>query len=246
MNTEFFKEKTKSIIGISKKLFNSTTFSNICKFCFYLVVAVFMLMNTKFLYDSAVANNLKNMFQVEHEYVIYRSMSELHMHATKEKCVNNIQHYIDSVAPNSSLNAIEVLDACEEYNIDIVFVLAQAQLESHFGTTGVAYKTNSVWNVMAYDGRTAEDMNRNGHGFKHPDYSIRPYLQLLCNNYLGEEKTEYDLLRKFESLQGKRYASDKNYEKKLTDIYNRMMESTNIFDDYQEYKKYKLILNVKQ
>lgn len=181
----------------------------------------------------------------EYEYTIYRSMSELHCATMKEKTINGINNYIDSVAPNSALNGIAIFEACDEYNIDIIFVLSQAQLESHFGTTGIASKTNSVWNVLAYDGRTANDMNKKGHGYDHPDRSIKPYLELLNKNYLSYNITEYDLLKKFINKDGKRYASDKNYEQKLSGLYNGIMNSTNIFNDYREYKKYKMILNVR-
>lgn len=49
-----------------------------------------------------------------------------------------------------------------------------------------------------------------------------------------------------DEMNGKRYESDKNYENKLSNLYNRIVENTNIFNYYQEYKKYKMILQVKQ
>lgn len=240
MNIKTLKD---NLIKFIRKIKKSINYTNISHYMVWLAALIFAVSCVKTIYDISISNRHN---PIEHEYIIYRSMAELKMYAVKERCVRNIQHYIDSVAPTSSLNAVEVLDACEEYNMDIVFVLAQAQLESHFGTTGIASKTNSVWNVLAYDGRTAEDINRRGHGFKHPDYSIRPYLKLLNSKYLTDIKTEYDLMENFESIHGKRYAQDADYEKKLTGIYDRMIKGTDIFDDYHEYKKYKMILNVKQ
>lgn len=184
-------------------------------------------------------------YEVEYEYKVYRSMSELHLQETKAKVVRKIDEYIDSLAPNSSLNGIAVLEACDEYNIDVCFVLAQGQIESLFGTTGVASKTNSVWNVKAYDGRSAQDMISKGHGFSHPDFSIRPYLELLSRNYLSDEITEYDLMKNFKSKAKRRYASDPNYESKLMNTYNKIITKTNISALYSEYKRYKIMLYAK-
>ena len=40
-----------------------------------------------------------------------------------------------------------LIDVCQKYGLSIKFVLAQGQLESHFGTKGLARKTNSIFNV---------------------------------------------------------------------------------------------------
>lgn len=241
------KEKIKQLFIKIKSFFKKIPFTAI-KHCleslFYFSTGTFLAIMSFLM----IVTNTKSCSDesIEYEYSIYRSMSELHYAQTKAMVIEEIDNYIDSVANNSCLNGITLFEACDKYNIDICFVMAQAQIESHFGTTGVASKTNSVWNVMAYDGRTAEDMNKKGHGFDHPDKSITPYLELLKNRYLSYNKTEYDLLRNYVDINGKRYASDKNYENKLSNLYNRIVENTNIFNYYQEYKKYKMILQVKQ
>lgn len=240
------KEKIKFLFSKIKSFFKSIPFKKIRYFLesfFHVSVGVFLTALTLLL---IIINTKSCNDEIEYEYSIYRSMSELHYSQTKAMVIDEIDNYIDSVASNSCLNGITLFEACDKYNIDICFVMAQAQIESHFGTTGVASKTNSVWNVMAYDGRTASDMNKKGHGFDHPDKSITPYLELLKKRYLSYNKTEYDLLRNYVDVNGRRYASDKNYETKLSNIYNRIVENTNIFDYYQEYKKYKMILQVKQ
>ena len=78
-------------------------------------------------------------------------MRELHMsyQGVKSDLVDMIQHYIDSVAPNSGLRALILVEKCEEYRIPVTFALAQGEIESHFGTKGLAFRTNSVWNVGA-------------------------------------------------------------------------------------------------
>ena len=37
-------------------------------------------------------------------------------------------------------NGIKLFELCDAYNVDVRFVMAQAQAESHFGTTGIAAK----------------------------------------------------------------------------------------------------------
>lgn len=134
----------------------------------------------------------------------------------KSDLVDLTQHYIDSVAPNSGLRALVLVENCEKYGIPITFTLAQGEIESHFGTKGLAYCTNSVWNVGAYDGHTINDIS---HKFSNPNNSIIPYLDLLTNNYLPG-KTVEDLLDNFVDINGNRYATDKYYEVKLRKTYD--------------------------
>lgn len=141
-----------------------------------------------------------------------------------------VDNYIKSIAPTSKLSGKDIVEKCLEYNIDIAFVLAQGQIESHYGTTGTARKTNSVFNVGAYDGHSANKQNKNGFGFNNPNDSIEPYLILLANEYLVNGKTEYDLMNNYINYLGMRYASNNNYERMLKSIYNKIKKTTNIYD----------------
>ena len=180
----------------------------------------------------------------DYTYEVYRSRIELHYQGAKDALVTTVDKYIDSIAPNSCVNGIKLVELCDEYDVDIRLALAQAHLESHFGTLGIAAKTNSIFNVMAYDGRSADDMNKKGHGYSHPDHSIEPYLILLNDRYLVGNKTEKDLLHKFVDKDNKRYASNPNYEDQLLGIYNRMNEQTDIVERLNEFNKYKTILEL--
>lgn len=175
-------------------------------------------------------------------YEVYRSRIELHYQGAKDALVTTIDKYIDSIAPNSCVNGLKLMELCDEYNVDVRLAMAQAHLESHFGTLGIAAKTNSIFNVLAFDGRTADDMNKKGHGYSHPDHSIEPYLILLNKRYLVGNKTEKDLLHKFVDIDNKRYASNPNYEEQLLGIYNRMNENTDIVEKLNTFNKYKTIL----
>jgi len=135
----------------------------------------------------------------------------------EERLFSEVDKYIARVAPGAELSGADVSLKCLEYNTDIVFVLAQALLESHFGTRGKAKSTNSVWNVGTYD---------NGkilYTYKHPNKSIEPYLSLLKNKYLinitssGDtiQKCVTELLQDYTNINGLRFASAKTYENRL-------------------------------
>jgi hypothetical protein len=143
----------------------------------------------------------------------------------QKEIITEVQKYINSYGgENSKITTELFVKICKKYNIDIAFVLAQAQIESHFGTRGVAARTNSIFNVGTYD---------NGlilYTYEHPDESIEPYAILITENYLVNGKTIKDLMRDngYVNYKGKRYASYRLYEKKLRKVYNIILESTSI------------------
>lgn len=151
----------------------------------------------------------------------------------KSDLVDLTQHYIDSVAPNSGLRALILVENCEKYGIPITFTLAQGEIESHFGTKGLAFRTNSVWNVGAYDDHSINEIQ---HKFSNPNDSIIPYLDLLTNNYLPG-KTVEDLFESFVDINGNRYASDKYYETKLKEKIKYIIDKYQI-DELQERLNY--------
>lgn len=153
-------------------------------------------------------------------------MKELHVkyQGVKSDLVDATQNYIDSIAPNSNLRALILVEKCEKYKIPISFVLAQGELESKFGTTGLAYRTNSIWNVGAYDNYGLENIKFK---YKNPNDSVEPYLYLLNSNYLNG-KTIEDLFDSFTDINGNRYATDKYYESKLKTIYTHILTNHNI------------------
>lgn len=167
-------------------------------------------------------------------------MKELHVkyQGVKSDLVDATQNYIDSIAPNSNLRALILVEKCEEYKIPITFVLAQGELESKFGTTGLAYRTNSIWNVGAYDNYDIKDIKIK---YENPNDSIEPYLSLLNSNYLNG-KTVEDLFDSFTDINGNRYATDKYYESKLKTIHNYILTNHNIDSLQARLNYYKIRL----
>lgn len=179
---------------------------------------------------------------LNHTRDVYVARLESKFDAAREELAIEIDNYIDSVAPNANVSALNLIDLCTKYNVDIRLPLVQGHIESHFGTKGTASKTNSIFNVGAFDGHDAKTQIRNGYGYRHPDFSVEPYLKLLTTRYLVNGKTEEDLLEKFVDRSGARYASSTNYEQLLSTQWNIINKTTKISEKYEVYKKYKLKL----
>ena len=159
------------------------------------------------------------------------------------KCalVNEVQKYIEQIAPSSNLRGYAIVEECEKYDVDICFVLAQVEVESSFGTKGIASKLNCVFNVGIYDNKTTEQIE-DKYRFEYPNESIEPYLKLLTTKYLVN-KLEHDLMRKFVDINGNRYASDKDYEIKISSKYKFICENTKIHEYHDMMKSWAIKCN---
>ena len=187
----------------------------------FIILLVSAIVNCYIYIGKILSNRIENN---NYSCRVYRDKIELKYQQSKSQVVDEIDKYIKQVAPTSSLNAIALFELCETYDIDIKFALAQGHIESHFGTKGMARKTNSVFNVFAFDGQEYHKISRKGK-YDHPDYSIEPYLKLLVNDYIIDNQTEYDLMTKFVNKDGKRYASDPRYENKLSKKFEKVKKA---------------------
>lgn len=180
------------------------------------------------------------------EFVVGTSYNEVHKHIYKLEVEYNIKKYeliseIDSFiykkAPSSNLYGGYIVDECirGEY-FDIILLLSQGLKESHYGTFGLANRTNSVFNVGAYDMASFDEINKN-YRYSDPNNSIRPYIRLMNKKYLSH-KLPSDLLNKFVDCNGKRYASYEHYERDLKKIYTDICKDTKIQSLYIEVVKY--------
>jgi len=136
--------------------------------------------------------------------------------------INEVKRITYEIVPDTELDLEYLVEKCEEYKMDIVFVLAQGILESHLGTKGKAAATHSVWNVGTYDdGQILYKYN-------HPNESIEPYMKLLKERYLVD-KDIHNLVqdRGYTNDDGKRFASARGYENGLRKLIVRIdMESS--------------------
>lgn len=203
----------------------------------------FCIKGTKFIFETL--KKPKDAYEqvlLNHTRDVYVERLESQFDAAREELAIEVDKYINTVAPNADISALNVIDLCSEYNVDIRLVLAQGHVESHFATKGTAARTNSIFNVGAYDGYSAEKQIKNGYGYRHPDFSVEPYLKLLTTRYLVDGKTEDDLLDNFVDANGNRYASCTTYESMLKSKIEKMDSIADITNKYEVYKKYKLKL----
>ena len=172
--------------------------------------------------------------------MIHRENIELMYEGARADLVQCIDSTMRVYAPTTCMNGLEILRQCEKYNVDIFFVLAQGHIESHFGTKGLALRTNSVFNVFAFDGQDYNQISAKGK-YSHPDLSIEPYLKLLTTRYLVNGKSEIDMMNKYIDVNGKRYATSKEYELNLTNMYQRYTTNDTLMEAYKQYIKYKIL-----
>ena len=166
---------------------------------------------------------------------IIRDMMIEEYEIARDQLAIEVDNYISSVAPKATIDPYLMIDLCSEYGVDIRFVLAQGQIESHFATKGTAARTLSVFNVGAYDGHSASRQRRNGFGFSDPNKSIEPYLQLITTEYMVNGKTESDLMKNYVNGLGMRYASNPRYESMLRSVYKRISNRPAFSVAYDNY-----------
>lgn len=202
--------------------------------CFFMLVGSILLLSAR-----ALAMNLDDQptqqVQIPEQVIITDDDPEKFLNARNAFAVE-VHDYITRVAPHADVDPYVLIDLCTEYNIDVAFVLAQGQIESHFATKGTARRTNSIFNVGAYDGHSANRQRRNGFGFEDPNDSIEPYLMLLTSDYLVNGKTINDLMKNYVNKLGMRYASNPKYESQLRSVYNRIYRNPRFKTAYEEYK----------
>jgi len=209
------KEKNQMSIEQDKKIESSTSilliFKNMFKKVSKILSIAFMLFflnvgtNYPTIADTAASETNTNNVETFYPAVVRQRLHEY--------LVQEVKNYITQVAPKSKLDAETLVTLCQQYEMDIPFVLAQGTLESQLGTTGKAITTKSIFGVGALDNGTI----RPGCIYKNVNQSIEPYLILLHDQYLGDKKTIKDLIkdRGYKTLNGARYATLPVYESRL-------------------------------
>lgn len=175
----------------------------------------------------------KQHFEKNYRIKVDEKHLELDYQAAKNTLVDTLNSYIQEIAPSTVMDAVEFVDMCDKYNMDLFFVIAQAQVESTFATKGLGKKMNSAFNVKAYDGKGSKYMDK----YQNPNESIEPYMILIKKQYMGDSKTEMDLMNKYVDLNGKRYATNPDYETMMLSTYKKLtIRYGNLYDEYLKYK----------
>ena len=208
------------------------------KYALILFVSIVICMCIGFLTGAACTSAVDRASNKE----IHVDSTKVKMDSVKVNIIAEIDNYMYCVAPGTEVCGATLFELCDNYNVDVRFAMAQAQVESHYATKGTAKKTKSVFNVGAYDGHSARRQIRNGFGYVDPNDSIEPYLILITTDYLVNGKTINDLMCNYVNKYNMRYASDRRYERTLRNVYNRINKNTDLDILIAEYNKYKAII----
>lgn len=138
-----------------------------------------------------------------------------------------VKNYIVQIypnCPNEIPNKLVEIGLFE--GIDICFMMAQAQIETHFGKLGKgrAISRHSLFGVefKRYNSYTE---------------AIIEYARLLKKSYLVNGKTEQSLMRRYVNKSGNRYAANPRYEAELSRVYKEILSKTTISQLQQQYRQ---------
>ena len=145
--------------------------------------------------------------------------------------IEKIDNYINKYSNGSKMEAKDILEMSNKYNIEVRVFLAFAHNESHFGTKGRAVKTNNPYNVGNTDfgDYKAVVCGLANKCLKDVKTGIELFAKLIRNKYLHQdEKGTLEILieRNFIAVRGdvagKRYMTDTKsifkYKERLQDL----------------------------
>lgn len=145
----------------------------------------------------------------------------------KNELINEAEQYIFGNFPKTHKDVPSlIVENGLEHNVDILFMMAQTQHETGFGTLGAGRETSrrSLFGVAV-------------HRYSNYEHAIDDYIKLLKKSYLTKGRTEQHLLNRYVTTKGGRYASNPNYEYTLRKTYNEISKRTKIKELQSNYTK---------
>ena len=146
----------------------------------------------------------------------------------KNELLLEVENYIYSNFPKTNKEIpTAIVENGLEQDIDIMFMMAQTQRETSFGTAGIGQETSkrSLFGVVSRRYDTY-------------DAAVVDYIDILKKWYLTRGRTEQHLMQRYTTRGGGRYAEDPHYESKLRETYTYINRKTNIRKLQLEYKNY--------
>ena len=143
----------------------------------------------------------------------------------KNELIDEVENYIFQNYPRTHKDIPTlIVENGLEHNIDILFMMAQTQQETGFGTLGAGRESSrrSLFGVAVR---------------KYNDYenAVVDYIRILKKSYLTRGRTEQHLMNKYVTSGGARYAGDPNYEATLRRTYNDISRKTKIKELQNKY-----------
>ena len=156
---------------------------------------------------------------------IYQMNNEID--SIKNELIGEVENYIFKRFPKVNRNLPTlIVENGLEHNIDIAFMMAQAKIETCFGTAG-AGRESSRRSLFGVALRT----------YSSYDKAIKDYISILKKSYLRNGRTEQHLMQKYTTISGYRYAGSTRYEPELRLAYMDINKKTNIRELQNKYKK---------
>lgn len=152
------------------------------------------------------------------------------MDSIKRELITEVENYVFTNFPKVNKTIpTAIVENGLEHEVDILFMMAQTQIETHYGTLGAGRETSrrSLFGVAL---RKYESYEK----------AIKDYIAILKKNYLTRGRTEQHLMRRYTTTRGGRYAENPNYEVELRGAYNNIDKKTNIKLLQEKYKKINL------
>ena len=140
--------------------------------------------------------------------------------------VGEANRYIRQVAPKSHIDMPKhIVEAGLNNYIDIMFIMAQTQIETNYGTMGAGRPSsrNSIFGIAIKK-------------YANYEQAIADYIRLLNKSYLKKGRTEYHLMNNYTTISGARYAENRRYEIDLKKAYNHINKNTKIKELQEKYK----------
>ena len=145
----------------------------------------------------------------------------------KDKLVEEVENYIYGRFPKAHKTIpTSIVENGLESGIDIVFMMAQTQIETSFGTAGAGRETSrrSLFGVAIKK-------------YASYDLAIKDYIDILKKWYLTRGRTEQHLMNRYTTNGGGRYAENPKYEVELKGAYADIKRQTNISSLQTEYRE---------
>lgn len=143
----------------------------------------------------------------------------------KNELIDEVENYIFNNYPKThkDVPTLIVKNGLEN-DIDILFMMAQTQQETGYGTLGAGREKSrrSLFGVAVRKYTNYEN-------------AVVDYIRILKKSYLTKGRTEQHLMKRYVTTNGGRYASDPNYEATLRKTYNNISRQTKIKELQNKY-----------
>ena len=172
-----------------------------------------------------IAQNQEEETEVFMDSIQEMKISELD--SIKNALIEEVEKYAYSkYAKTHKTIPLSIVENGLENEVDIMFIMAQTQIETSFGTAGAGRETSrrSLFGVANKKYDTYEN-------------AIEDYVRILRKYYLTKGRTEHHLMNKYATINGARYAENPNYEIELKGAYYDIKKKTNISELQSRYKK---------